>query len=229
MLAVEVEFLSGVSYAADAAKRAEWPPHGDRLFSAFVAAWGEGGCDETERAALEWLESLAPPDLVASEAHTRASLTSYVPRNDEVSLPEHRGRKDRVFPAVVPETPTIHFIWQTASPSDVIVNAMRTMASRLSYLGHSASLVRARVVTEEVQVASDRTTYRPGDGDDVFRWVYAGRLDALERGFTAARKNGRTWRPSQGVAYRYTSDRIAPPPIETIFGAEWVIWELKSD
>jgi CRISPR-associated protein Csb2 len=42
MLALEVEFLTGVSVAATPNRREqpEWPPHPDRLFQALVAAWG---------------------------------------------------------------------------------------------------------------------------------------------------------------------------------------------
>ena len=62
MLAIEVEYLTGVAYAADdGGEAADWPPQADRLFSALVASWAARGELPEERVALEWLESQEPP------------------------------------------------------------------------------------------------------------------------------------------------------------------------
>ena|SRR5438045_2534219 len=87
MLALEVEFLTGVSVAATPNRREqpEWPPHPDRLFQALVAAWGrDEKPDDGERAALEWLEELPTEGLIVSapKAHRRDVVTVYVPPND---------------------------------------------------------------------------------------------------------------------------------------------------
>lgn len=90
MLVVEVELLTG-RYAAtahDDRQRAEWPPHPARFFSALVAALHDRDpVDETERAALLWLERQPPPaldvDLEVDEDFGRRDVHDvFVPVND---------------------------------------------------------------------------------------------------------------------------------------------------
>jgi len=90
VLAVEVELLTG-RYAAtahDDRRRAEWPPHPARFFSALVAALHDRDpVDETERAALLWLERQLPPaldvDLEVDEEFGRREVHDvFVPVND---------------------------------------------------------------------------------------------------------------------------------------------------
>src|SRR4051794_40585521 len=142
MIAIDVHFLTGRVIATDRTDRfrSEWPLHPDRLFSTLVAAlhappWDLGSADHAaERAALEWLEGLEAPDLIASEASARAVATVYVPVNDvrlpaaqEVDkagggkirehlqvLPSSRLRQPRTFPSVTPEVPVQTFVWRNA-------------------------------------------------------------------------------------------------------------------
>ncbi|MBK8997902.1 MAG: type I-U CRISPR-associated protein Cas5/Cas6 [Myxococcales bacterium] len=84
MLALRIEYLSGrsVSTEYNARDRAEWPPHPARVFSALVAAWASAEeRSDTERRALEWLETAGPPALCASDVTARAVLMHYVPDN----------------------------------------------------------------------------------------------------------------------------------------------------
>ncbi|MBX3261348.1 MAG: type I-U CRISPR-associated protein Cas5/Cas6 [Labilithrix sp.] len=85
MLALEVALLTGryVATAFDDRGRAEWPPHPARLFSALVATHFEALERSTgERAALEWLEQLGAPQVIASDASHRDVTTVFVPVND---------------------------------------------------------------------------------------------------------------------------------------------------
>ncbi len=87
---VEVNFLTGrfVATSHNDRRLPEWPPHPARLFSALVAAWADADePDESEREALEWLESLAPPGIKASEAVPRKSVQQFVPVNDSAVVP----------------------------------------------------------------------------------------------------------------------------------------------
>ncbi|MCS6798411.1 MAG: type I-U CRISPR-associated protein Csb2 [Myxococcota bacterium] len=88
MLAIEVELLTG-RYAAtahDDRRRAEWPPHPARFFSALVAALHDRDpVDHAEREALLWLETLGAPSLCVDpqdEVYVRQVLDVYVPVND---------------------------------------------------------------------------------------------------------------------------------------------------
>ena len=55
MLALRIDFLSGVYHAADptAHSAPEWPPHPDRIFQALVAASYTNGIDPTPLRKLE--------------------------------------------------------------------------------------------------------------------------------------------------------------------------------
>lgn len=82
---IEVNFLTGrfVATRHNDRQRPEWPPHPARLFSALVAAWADSDePDNSERAALEWLESQPPPSIAASDAVPRTVVSNFVPVND---------------------------------------------------------------------------------------------------------------------------------------------------
>ena len=84
-IGIEVNFLTGrfVATCHNDRRQPEWPPHPARLFSALVAAWADTEApDVAERAALEWLESQAPPGIAASEAVPRKVVSHFVPVND---------------------------------------------------------------------------------------------------------------------------------------------------
>ncbi len=83
-LLLEVEYLLGVSFAAIGPDNPtpDWPPQPDRIFSALVATWAARGQDRLEADALEWLEGLPAPCILASDAEPRTARTVYVPPND---------------------------------------------------------------------------------------------------------------------------------------------------
>lgn len=90
MFGIEINFLTGRFTAAAFHDRsqAEWPPHPARLFSALVATWAD--CDQpdqTERAALEWLEAQEAPAISAPPADERKAVTHFVPVNDAAVIP----------------------------------------------------------------------------------------------------------------------------------------------
>ncbi len=91
MLAFEVAFLTGRYFATsfDDRSRAEWPPHPARFFSALAATYFESlERSDDERAALEWMEGLGAPEIVATEAWEREVVTVFVPVNDTSVLSE---------------------------------------------------------------------------------------------------------------------------------------------
>lgn len=151
MLCLDIAWLTGTAFLArDPSDPApEWPPQPDRIFSALVASWGLGGEDAAERAALEWLEAQEPPRLHLPEpAHPRQEAKVYVPPNDakrETVLPARRKRQERRFPAVALDPGAqvhLSLVWDAHVP-DAHRPALDVLARRTSYVGHSASLVRA--------------------------------------------------------------------------------------
>ena len=91
-LGIELLMRRAIISRWDNREETEWPPHPDRIFMAFVAAWGEAGEDLDQLAALEWLERLGPPMLeVPPKLSERSSFTTYVPVNDDSSPVGKKG------------------------------------------------------------------------------------------------------------------------------------------
>ncbi|MDI7268255.1 MAG: type I-U CRISPR-associated protein Csb2 [Myxococcota bacterium] len=85
MLALEARFLTGRYVATSYSDRshAEWPPHPARVFSALVAThYAETRPPPGERDVLDWLASLGAPEIAASRASERDTVTFFVPVND---------------------------------------------------------------------------------------------------------------------------------------------------
>lgn len=99
--ALEVTFLTGryTATAFDDRGRPEWPPHPSRVFAALVAAWAEGGQDPAERRALEWLETLSPPRIVAPQSAPERILPVFVPVNDDQVVSEPHSARTALLEA----------------------------------------------------------------------------------------------------------------------------------
>lgn len=220
-LVLEVEYLSGVSFAAIGpdSEAPDWPPQPDRMFSALVAAWAARGQDKREAEALRWLEKLPVPRLLASDAEPRTGALVFVPPNDPRSnrkktakgvLPPLRSRQPRRFPAARPHDAIVRLLWNAVAPEGEILTALQSLAGDVAYVGHSASLTRCRFLLN--QDLSDLNAARLPE-----RHVYCGRFDELRRDFKARR------RPLPGT-------RVAPAPEAkreqtNIFSDRWLILE----
>lgn len=180
MFAISVELLAGryVATAYNDRTRAEWPPHPARLFSAMVAAWGEGetssALGQRERAALQWVECLDAPVVLADpldRVGLRSDYEVFVPVNDATVvgtktrtafmpiakptagvieqglsvLPDSRVRQSRRFPTAVPEHPRVAFLWESSDCPPEHLLALSGLAARVARLGHSSSLVDVKV------------------------------------------------------------------------------------
>ena len=220
-LVLEVEYLSGVSFAAIGpdSEAPDWPPQPDRMFSALVAAWAARGQDKREAEALRWLEKLPVPRLLASDAEPRTGALVFVPPNDPSStraktakgvLPSLRNRQPRRFPAARPHDAIVRLLWNAVAPEEEILTALQRLAGDVAYVGHPASLTRCRFILD--QDVSDLNAARLPE-----RRVYCGRFDELCQNFEAGR------RPLPGT-------RVAPVPEAkrkqaNIFSDRWLILE----
>jgi CRISPR-associated protein Csb2 len=231
-LILEVEYLLGVSFAAISpnSEAPDWPPQPDRIFSALVASWALRGEQEEERKALEWLERLRAPCLLASEAEPRPGVTVFVPANDASSdkqkhaknvLPALRNRQERQygFPAARPYDSIVRLRWPDAEPDEAMLSALQALARDTAYIGHSASLTRCRFLL-------DGGTIERGAAKRPQRGVYQGRLDELRSAYARFEKStDKKDRPHKGA-------RVPPEPKaearrENLFGAggDWLILE----
>jgi CRISPR-associated protein Csb2 len=220
-LVLEIEYLSGVSFATSGPDSdvPEWPPQPDRIFSALVATWAARGQNQHEAEALEWLESLPPPQIIASEATLRTSAIVFVPPNDPRSdrqknakgvLPAMRSRQPRRFPAARPDDAIVRLRWAGIAARGEALQALQALARDTAYVGHSTSLTRCRFLLDQCAVFSAEAS--PAD-----RRIYGGRFEELRRTFEAGR------RPLPGA-------RVAPavPAARAranIFGGRWLLLE----
>ena len=161
-LSIQVEYITGRSVAAQVSDRdaAEWPPHPGRLFMALAATCFEMGEDESEVAALKWLESLPQPLIDASDAEERSRVSVYVPVNDKVTASKSllqstpglsRSKQERSFPTVIPHDPMVRFLWEQAPGAEQHLEALSNICDNVIRLGHSSSLVRASVSTQSAE------------------------------------------------------------------------------
>jgi CRISPR-associated protein Csb2 len=220
-LVLEIEYLSGVSFAAIGpdSDAPDWPPQPDRIFSALVATWAARGENGHEAAALEWLENLPAPRMLASDAEPRTAPIVFVPPNDPRSdkqknargvLPAWRSRQARRFPAARPSDPVVRLFWIGVEPAEETLAALTRLARDTAYIGHSASLTRCRF-------QFDDDGRRGSEAELPERTVYAGRFAELCGAFNAGR------RPLPGA-------RVKPAPEVTqrranAFGERWLILE----
>jgi len=242
MFALEVEFLTGRVYATDFWERKvlEWPPHPSRLFLALVAAFYESGFDSYLRTALVWLEEQDPPDIwvkdfvarlesaAGSRFHKPTTPGAFVPINDDYGSKFRSSsvrRKERWFPSGTPENDRVHFIWEAAEPNAMTLAALRQITAQVSYLGHSASLVRVAVI-ESPQDA----VLEPNDsGKTLLRVPSKGRLKYLDDEF--ARSQGtRQFRPDAGTVRRYApvAKRTEPTRTHTSSFGEMIVFQRLS-
>jgi CRISPR-associated protein Csb2 len=230
VLALAIEYLTGraVGSAFDDRDSPEWPPHPARLFSALVAAWAEGGRAPAEREALEWLERQGPPHLSAGDADRRTVHTSYVPVNDDARLPERRSRQPRTFPSVIPREPAVVYVaWLDAELKVSQWTALVGLLERVSYLGHSSSLVNVRIADDPVSAS-----YLPvadEAGHVILRVPIPGQLLALEHAHELYERTGiRGQLPCGFQAYLHV-DELQEKPVEGrgVF-AEMIIFRRRG-
>jgi CRISPR-associated protein Csb2 len=240
VLTLEMELLTDV-YRASLVDQsaAEWPPHPERVFSALVQAWGDGGRRAEEREALEWLEGLDAPEIEAGEViHERTSPVVYVPPNDvrstdQAILPAQRNRQERRFRAVVPELlPSsygarshVRFRWDRAVAGSHR-EPLRQLVHRVSSVGHSSSLARL-FFREDQSDADPARTYTPSEhGETALRVAYSGRLEHLEEWYSTDGGKSRE-RPKVRATQRYASPRsaLSEGVLHTVFGMEhdWIL------
>lgn len=175
MFAIVVHFALGAfdANANDALDAPEWPPHPGRLFSGLVSVAEEAG----ELAALEWLESLDPPTILASSESetTIAKRSNYVVTNEidrkgrsHMELPARSGGGRRVWASRRPKDPNVSYQWGVEAAPTGHLDAIEDMCRRLPYLGRSTSPVAAWLDREARPPGADLdTTWVPDEDGDV--------------------------------------------------------------
>lgn len=246
MLTLELELLTSAYRAAlPDGSGPEWPPHPERVFSALVQAWGDGGEDDREREALTWLEAQPAPVIEASprvdekgeaRVSSRHAPVVFVPPNDSRGtdievLPQRRRRQPRTFEASLPARAIVRMQWQQR-PDAHVERALVALAHRVASVGHSSSLARLSLRTGEIPLDPECTWTPDERGGEPLRAPYPGRLSDLRRWYSTA-GGKKIERPRSLRLVRY-----APPGTahnedvpESTFGgpSDWFVFEDRGD
>lgn len=144
-------------------------------------------------------------------------------------LPEGRIKQPRTFPSVTPSVSSVAFVWRdTELPTDIRPGLERLLR-RLIRVGHSSSMVAARVFSDEdVKALSSRaTTYSPDDveGHHMVRWVSKGQVERLGRAFDLHQEVEPRVLPATFVRYREgTSPTVEKPAVGVFAHDDMVVF-----
>lgn len=240
---LKVKLLDAVFHGRGDAGKPEWPPSPLRLFQALLAAaashWREPQFSELVVPALEWLEQLQPPAIVAAVGKpASAAYRLYVPNNaadlvaaawsrgnTDASVAEHRVEKD-VRPTRLIGGDSVHYLWDLPeSVPDEVAGYLETLAAAarsVTHLGWGVDIVaaNAKVVSADETTKLHGQVWRPGSmGGTPLRTPITGTLAALvhRHGRFLARLAAEAFQPVpplsafRVVGYRRATDPLARP------------------
>jgi CRISPR-associated protein Csb2 len=142
---------------------------------------GDGKAAQRAQTALVKAQSKSLADAAKAGALTGRETPSIAAGVLEV-LPEFRGKQGRTYPTVIPDQPTVWFVWRSAQPSREVSDTLDALLARVARLGHSSTLVSCRAT--ETGPDSD-PAWVPGgtDGGTRIRVPRKGLIDRLELAF----------------------------------------------
>lgn len=139
-------------------------------------------------------------------------------------LPENRGKQGRTYPTVIPDEPTVWFIWPGSEPSDQQRDALDGLLSRVARIGHSSTLVACRSAD-----APPSPTWAPARdrGGARLRVPRAGLIDRLEAAFASHRGEEPRTLPA-GMVYYQQPRPPAPGPRTPLLGGDWYVLGISG-
>lgn len=218
-----------VQYAVDAhrgkgPRGREFPPHEVRLRGGLVRSWALEGKPEEATKALEWLETLPPPGVLAPRVLERNWRTrvAYVPPHD---LPQPPGHREKV-PLLHHVLPLSGRLLAYAYPlegreeeAEAQLPTLGRLAGRISYLGTSRNLVwvEARLVEDPLGAYREEADQEPWllvpaeAGDLWMRVAPPGFLRLAEERFQArVRELPHRWVPYREPEAPRSSQSLSP-------------------
>jgi len=163
----------------------------------------------------------------AKETAAPGKLGKHDLASAEQSLLDRRVRQPRTFPCAIPEVPAFAFAWPGVDAPPDRFAALAAVARRLVRLGHSSSMVHARVSTEAMsELAAVTAAFAPDDeqGELMIRWVGAGQTERLIRAHERHQQVDPRVLPARFIRYR-GGDRAAPAPVaRSAFDDQWIIF-----
>ena len=124
----------------------EWPPSPYRLFQALVAGMARSGELEGKKGdALDWLQTLNPPMIIAPRACPGQIVTRFVPNNDGDKKPDRQSRlKGKTSrPTLMLDPPDIHYLWEISQDQVQKAEGVCRAARHLTCLGWGIDMAYA--------------------------------------------------------------------------------------
>ncbi len=132
-------------------------------------------------------------------------------------MPDHRERKERLFPASRPHDPVVRFYWEATTPDEETFAALAVLAADTAYVGHSSSLTRCQFLRREAIPSAEIQS--PA------RRIYEGRFDELSRDYKRyVDSGGKVGRPHPGDRVPPRTNAADDTP-RSYFSTEWLVLE----
>jgi CRISPR-associated protein Csb2 len=194
---------------------------GARLALVQAVGTGDQKAVRGAEAALARAQSKAITDAVKAGALTGRETASITGSVLEV-LPDHRGKQGRTYPTVLPDQPTVWFVWPEAQPSPGTAKALDAVLARVGRLGHSSTLVSCRAC-EDGPIS--KPAWVPGgtDGATRIRVLRTGLLDRLELAFATHHGEEPRTLPAAMVNYRPPKPSRPSSTRTMLLGGDWYV------
>lgn len=154
----------------------EWPPAPARAFQALVAGAARGGDLPSEFfTALQWLETLPPPTIIAPLRKRGARVELFVPNNDLDAVggdPRNIGgirAKKTVEPWLLEGDPAFKYVWKLNDSSEQCATLV-TLSSHLYQFGRGVDMAWAQcelleeTALSELLITTRGQVFRPSSG-----------------------------------------------------------------
>ncbi|MEO8906365.1 MAG: type I-U CRISPR-associated protein Csb2, partial [Polyangiaceae bacterium] len=145
----------------------EWPPSPARIFQALVSGSARGNTvSERVVQALEWLEGLTPPVVVAPAVDRGGRVSLFVPNNDADAVNDPRDvgeirTKKLVEPSLLDESSPLLYSWAVSSDTPH-ANTIVEAANDLYQLGRGVDMAWAFGEIIDDSALSDRMSEHNG-------------------------------------------------------------------
>lgn len=182
---------------------------------------GDGRATQRAEAVLAKAHTKAVTDAVRAGALTGRETDSIADGILEV-LPENRGKQGRTYPTVIPDEPTVWFVWPDAQASEEDRRALDALLERVARIGHSSTLVACRC--DETGPGSS-PVWVPGESASGTRRVRVprtGLIDRLELAFETHHGEEPRTLPAGMVSY-HQPRQVRPQARRPRLGGDWYV------
>ena len=166
-LLLSIRFLDDRYHGlTDNGEKPEWPPSPFRLFQALIAGNSRGEeIPHPTAAALRWLESLAPPDIIAPDARAGRALLTYVLNNVSDENMNSRAPKS-IRPTLLNGDRLVRYAWSfdpSQTDGDVHADEMIRAVRHIRALGWGIDLAigHGETVDTMPEPTTSRVQYHP--------------------------------------------------------------------